>query len=330
MEKILITGVGGGVGQSVIKALQATNYGLVGVDSEELATGLHSVPSAYKGCYATDNNFINRLLEISRLENCAMIFPGHDIELTPVSETVELFKAENILPIISSPEIIKICDDKLETSRFLSGHGFPVPETKRLADCTDLPQFPVVLKPQRGGARARNTFFARNAKEFDIFRSLVDVENCVVQEYIEGDEYTCGSITLDGKCHGVIVMRRILRDGDTYKAFVERNPRIETFVRDVVELLQPFGACNIQLRLRNGKPYLFEINARCSGTTAARALAGFNEPKMIADYLLHGIEPSYTIREISILRYWKELVVDNQRIADLRNTGHIVGEGIAL
>jgi carbamoyl-phosphate synthase large subunit len=170
----------------------------------------------------------------------------------------------------------------------------------------------------------------RSSKELSIYRELIDPENCIVQDYIEGDEYTCGSVTLDNKCLGIIVMRRILRDGDTYKAFVEHPSPLESVVRTIVEALNPFGACNIQLRVRNGEPFVFEINARCSGTTAARALAGFNEPKIIADYLYNSTIPTYTIREIIILRDWKELVVSNSRIDELRKKQVLKGDGITL
>jgi len=328
-DAIMVTGVGGGVGQSVVKALQGTPYRVVGVDAEELAAGLHAVPSAYKGCYANDPNFVDRILEICRHEDCKLVFAGHDVELMPLAANVERFHEEGILPVVSSLDVLHIADDKLATHSFLRAHGFPVPETCTLQDA-DRMGFPVILKPQRGGARSRKTYLARSPDELRTYQRLVDQENCVVQEYIEGDEYTCGSITFDGRCRGVIVMRRILRDGDTYKAFVERNEMVETAIRDVVQALRPFGPCNVQLRVRNGEPVVFEINARCSGTTGARALAGFNEPKMVADFLLEKREPKYTIKEISILRYWKELVVPNQRIEVLCKAGHIVGDGAEL
>jgi carbamoyl-phosphate synthase large subunit len=35
---------------------------------------------------------------------------------------------------------------------------------------------------------------------------------------------------------------------------------------------------------------------------------------MIADYLLKSIEPTYDVKELTILRYWNELVVDNKDI----------------
>lgn len=329
MRNILVTGVGGGVGQSVLKALQGSPYRVVGVDSEELATGLHAVPRAYKGPYANDPGFVDRLIEICQTEACGLIFPGHDAELLPLSIHADRLRSVGVIPVVSSEKVVRTCDDKLATQEFLGALGLPVLETRKLGEVAAFTG-PVVLKPQCGGARSRKTYVARSAREFAIYRQLVDPENCVVQEYVDGDEYTCGSITLEGNCSGVIVMRRVLRDGDTYKAFVEYPSPLTSLVQTIVEALQPFGGCNVQLRVRDGIPFVFEINARCSGTTAARALAGFNEPRMIADYLFDGSTPRYTIKEISILRYWKELVVSPARFDDLRKAGNLAGDGTLL
>ena len=37
---VLVTGVGGGVGQSIIKALSQSSFEVVGVDADEMASGL--------------------------------------------------------------------------------------------------------------------------------------------------------------------------------------------------------------------------------------------------------------------------------------------------
>lgn len=329
MNRILVTGVGGGVGQSIVKALQGTPYSVVAVDSEPLAAGLYAAPISYRGLEARQPGYIDRLLEICQAENCRLLFPGLDVELIALAEQQARFRAAGVVPVVSSVEVVQTCDDKLATAALLQRQGFATPQTCRLADVAN-PDFPVVLKPQRGGARSRRTFVAHTAEEFEVYRRLVDGGNCVVQEYLPGDEFTCGTVTFDGRCRGVIVMRRILRDGDTYKAFVERNTAIESTVRDVVEALRPFGPCNVQMRLKDGKPYVFEINARCSGTTAARALAGFNEPKMVADYLLQRKDPSYAIQEITVLRYWQELAVSNERVEQLTTHSQLSGDGRQL
>jgi carbamoyl-phosphate synthase large subunit len=184
---------------------------------------------------------------------------------------------------------------------------------------TPLPAYPYILKRRIGGARSNVVYLIMDEEGIaGLLARGASLKDFIAQEYIEGDEYTCGSINFDGKCQGAIVMRRILRDGDTYKCFSVRNTGLEEHVMEIMDAIKPFGACNVQLRIGNGVPYVFEINARCSGTTAARALCGFNEPKMIADFLLQGKRPDYTIKEQTILRYWKELVVENTTVSNLQ------------
>lgn len=331
MTDVLVTGVGGGVGQSIIKSLQGTPYSVIAVDGEPLATGLFAAAAAYTVPYATAPGYVERLLEVCGRHGCALVFPGLDAELGVLARAADRFAAVGVRAVVSAPAVVDLCDDKLATSEFLVGHGFPAPRTLPLGpEATRALPPPVVLKPRRGGARARGVFTVREPAELAFRLATLPLDNYVAQEYLDGDEYTCGSVTFEGRCHGTVVMRRVLRDGDTYQAFVVSDPRLHAHVRAVAEALGPFGPCNFQLRLRDGVPYIFEINARCSGTTYARALAGFNEPLMAADYLTHGRPPAYQIRELTVLRYWKELVVENARVAALRAGAPLRGDASRL
>lgn len=321
---IAITGVGGGVGQSILKSLAETDYNLVALDGELLGAGLYASNTSYLIPYAKDINYINRLLEICKKEKIALLFPGLDAELMPLSLNVDAFKAIGTTVVVSRPEVVTISDDKQQTFDELIKAGINVPFTALASGFVPAEKdFPLILKQKVGGARSKNVYVIKNSSEWKVTLEKIGeyLSDFIVMEYIEGDEYTCGTINLDDSCKGVILMRRILRDGDTHKCFTEKNDTIEKEVRLVVETIKPFGACNVQLRMKNGKPYVFEINARCSGTTAARTLSGFNEPKMIADYLLKGIEPNFSIKEQTILRYWKEIVVENENVNELKERG---------
>jgi carbamoyl-phosphate synthase large subunit len=325
--RIAVSGAGGGVGQSIIKSLQDTEYEIVALDGEALGTGLYAAKKSYLIPYANDPRYVETTLEICKKEQCKIFFPGLDAELSILSENIEKFAAIGTIVVVSSKDVIEISDNKMTTFSKLSEIGILVPHTINLAeediDNVNL-DYPIVLKEREGGARSQNLYIVKNDEELEGLKNQgVDLTAYVAQEYIEGDEFTCGSVTLDGECRGVIVMRRILRDGDTYKCFPVRSPEIEKEVRKVVTAIKPFGACNIQLRVRDGVVYIFEINARCSGTTAARSLSGFNEPKMIADYLLHNMEPSYEIKEQTVLRYWKELVVSNDEVELMKHQGYL-------
>lgn len=325
--RIAVSGTGGGVGQSIIKALAGSSYEVVAFDGEILGTGLYAAPVSYLIPYATSPDFVDRTLELCQKENCKLFFPGLDAELPILTKAVDRFTAIGTQVVVSSPEVIELSDNKMSTYTKLMQHDILVPQTIDMTTINNenVPlSFPFVLKKREGGARSKDVYFIRNKGQL---RSLVagglNLKLFVAQEYIEGDEYTCGSVNFNGECFGVIVMRRILRDGDTYKCFTIKNEVIEKQVRKILAVIKPFGACNIQLRLKDGKPYVFEINARCSGTTAARALCGFNEPKMIADYLCFNKKPNYTIKEQTILRYWKEFVLSNQTIERLTKTGEL-------
>jgi carbamoyl-phosphate synthase large subunit len=327
-EKIAVTGIGGGVGQSIIKTLYDSDYDLVGLDGDLLAAGAYALPKAYKIPYANTEEYIPRLLEICQKEGCKLLFPGLDAELPYLAKNKEKFEKIGTKVVVSPVEVIETSDDKLLTYSALTKAEILVPLTIDFDEYLNgnrsiLPKFPLILKPRLGGARSKNVYKVKDQRYLDDLTSKGDFQGYVAQELIEGDEYTCGTVTLNGEHFGTIVMKRILRDGDTYKAFVEKNRAIEEEIAKVIKLLKPFGALNVQLRLRDGKPYIFELNARCSGTTASRALAGFNEPKMIADYLIQNKKPNFEIKEISILRYWKELVVENNKIDQFKNNGYV-------
>lgn len=325
--KIAISGVGGGVGQSIIKSLYNTNYTLVGLDGDILGTGLHAVSRAYKIPFADDPHYIDIVLKICQSENCKIFFPGLDAELGILSKNIKKFDDIGTTVIVSRSEVVDICDNKLQTYAFLSSNNISAPLTFNLLDFLNNPKilkYPIIVKQQKGGARSKNVFLIKEKKELEglLIKDDFEKDEYVAQEYVDGNEYTCGTVNLNEKCYGVIIMRRILRDGDTYKCFSVKNKRIESEVLKVMKALKPFGACNVQLRLKKGKPYIFEINARCSGTTAARSICGFNEPKMIADYICYNKKPRHNIKKLTILRYWKELIVNNKDIERLKSNNH--------
>ena len=322
--KIAVTGVGGGVGQSVLKSLANSDYEVIGLDGELLGTGLYVTNTAYHIPYANHPDYIPRLFEICENEGITLLFPGLDAELPPLSKNREKFASIGTTLVVSHPDVVAVSDNKQLTYDILTKAGVEVPFTQSIEDFSPAEErFPAIIKPREGGARSKNVFLARNQQEYELVLEKIGNRNTeyIVMDYIAGDEYTCGTVNLDNSCKGTIVMRRVLRDGDTYKCFVEHNDAIEETVSKVVNALKPFGACNVQLRLKDGIPYVFEINARCSGTTAARTLSGFNEPLMIADYLLKGIEPKFEIKKRTIFRYWKELVVDDSEIDRISKQG---------
>lgn len=326
--KIGVTGTGGGVGQSILKSLSNSGYDVVAFDGEALAAGLYCAGAAHIIPYASAENYIDVLLQKCKEEQCSLLFPGLDAELMKLSKRRKDFEAIGTQVIVSDENVITISDDKQATYDQLTALGLRVPVTCSVNDWLSGKiklDFPVILKPRLGGARSKHVHILKGKNDLDrvMASGSFQAEYFIVQEYIQGDEYTCGTVYIGDEYHGAIIMRRILRDGDTYKCFVEHNDAIEAALKQLITNIKPYGACNVQLRLKNGEPYIFEINARCSGTTAARTLCGFNEPRMIADYLLKSVKPEHHIVKKTILRYWNELEIDGTEADALNEKGQV-------
>ena len=67
-------------------------------------------------------------------------------------------------------------------------------------------------------------------------------------------------VKIKDKISEVLILRRYLRSGDTYKAEPVKSKIISKYVKDIAKSLNIYGPCNFQLRLdNNGRPKVFEI-----------------------------------------------------------------------
>ena len=170
-------------------------------------------------------------------------------------------------------------------------------------------------QPTRG-ARSIGVVLVHDQSQLD--RELANSSNCIVQEYLSDTEgeFTAGAVVFDGVCDAAIVMRRDLRDGNTYRATVVNDESLIEIVRKWGKKLNPLGPVNFQFRMnRDNEPTVFEINGRFSGTTPLRALVGFNEVDMVLQKIVNNTAISQpNVAQKTILRHWSETVVSAEDI----------------
>lgn len=125
-RKIIIgvTGVRGGVRQSVIKCLKNYSFIIVGLDSKEDATGLYMCDKSFIIPQASESNYISRLLFICKKNKITILFPGLDAELSKLSSNIDLFRSYGTETIISSKKVIQIENDKLATYEYFKVEKF--------------------------------------------------------------------------------------------------------------------------------------------------------------------------------------------------------------
>ena len=326
--KILVTGAGALLGQGVLRSLRRSTLELhvTAVDPSPLSAGLYWVDDAHLIRFANDPAYLDRFREVLDEVRPDVVIPGTDTELPILAEHREALEREfETHVLVSDPRVVGIADDKYRTAEFLRSAGFHPPASALPEDREELDRlvrevgFPLVVKP-RIGARSIGVSVVHDRGELD--RALEGREGLVVQECVgdEAHEYTSSVLVFDGKPEASIVMRRDLRDGNTYRAFTEPSADLNAQVQKLGAALQPYGPANFQFRTdADGGVRVFEINARFSGATPLRALVGFNEVEMCIRRLLLGepiVQP--TVEEAVILRHWSETLVSPSELEKLR------------
>jgi carbamoyl-phosphate synthase large subunit len=92
---------------------------------------------------------------------------------------------------------------------------------------------------------------------------------------------------------------------------VDDFPEVRAYCERVGLALGARYAINVQCRLVDGKPMIFEINPRFSGTSSIRAMLGFNEPDLLIRRHVLGetIPDRPRYRHGTVLRGLKEILV---------------------
>jgi carbamoyl-phosphate synthase large subunit len=316
--RILVTGAGALLGQGIIRSLKKSSLSglkIIAADPSTLSAGLYWADEYYLLPKATDANFIEGLTHVIKQSSPDLIIPGTDVELMILSLNSQKLELEHgVKVLVSDPRVIEIADDKYKTFEFFRDNGFTPPESCLPGDEKSLIEkvgFPLIVKP-RNGARSIGVCKVNNLQELN--QAIRTTQRPVIQECVGNDdvEYTAGALYFDGECNATIVMRRDLRDGNTYRAYVDKSTELNEQVNYFARKLKPFGPVNFQFRLCNGNVKVFEINGRFSGTTPLRMHAGFNEVELCVRYLLCGEtikQPE--ISQITILRHWSETIINS-------------------
>lgn len=327
-HRVLITGIGGNVGQGVLKALRASGkaFYVVGIDMEALSAGFSLVDRYYQTPRTGDPAFYNAFETIAREEALEAVYVCSPAELEFFAgHKAELEEELGLSIFVNPPGVVSIGSDKLKTADFLRGAEFPFPETVLSADAAGVERliehhgFPLIAKP-RAGFSSRNVFLVNSREE--MLAASVLVPDLVVQQYLPDSlsEYTAATLSgSDKKVRALIILRRDLLQGTTYRTELTEDKSLEEQMIRIVESLGAIGPCNLQFRMKDGVPYVFEINPRFSGTSGIRYLYGFNDCEMIFDLLhLKNEVGQPELRKGVVLRYWNEILIPEISFQDLR------------
>jgi len=305
---ILRTAAGSPPAVTQYRAFHALGCRIVAADCDARSVGFSFADAAYVVPRVGAEDYLDRMLDICRREAVDLFLPALDEELTLCSRERARFEALGTRVLVSGPEALRVCTDKLLTFELFRDLGIPTPATVDAAEYREgtFGAYPVVIKPREGRGGA-GVHVARNHREAEFYSSLV--HNAVVQEHCRGEELTLDVLAdMEGEVHIFSPRKRLaVESGISSKGATTWRGDLLPPVRTVVKALGLVGPVNIQCFVSDTVLFT-EINARIAGTAILTQAAGVPYFQGILD-LVEGRAPEPWLKPAEPLimyRYWEE------------------------
>lgn len=275
MKKILITGIGGDIAQSTAKIIREydPDIELIGTDTHNQHGGGLFVNKVFNFPYANSINYPQEINALLDTENIDIVFPMTEPELGVIGPIMK--QRSDVIWITAGEKVIEAGLDKLATISELQKLGIPVPWTFVVKQAKP-DNYPCILK-RRYGSGSRDVFIVRD--EYEASYLAERYPDAVYQELLEpaDREVTCAVYrTADGRVC-ILQMLRKLVGGFTGWAKVINDVDVAKMCAQIAEGLDLRGSMNVQLRVTDAGPRVFEINPRISSTVLMRHQIGFTD-----------------------------------------------------
>lgn len=319
---VLVHAVGSPLGQSILKSLKISklDINIFAGDIFEDAAGLFMVPESNRVIYPPLKNenyheYISDWIIKNKIE---IIYPVISLEFDYYDKYREFYINNGINIVNMNANIHSLVNDKFQSFEYLKKNGINIPwtlladESEEFYSSVEQYGFPILLKPIKG-ASSKDVFVINSISKLKSILSAFPKSYFIAQEYLSTkEEFTVGVYRSPySDFEDTFAIKRELQFGLSYKGEVIENKILSDYSLDVC---RSFGTCfsaNVQLKLRDGVPLMFEINPRLSSTTFIRAYFGFNEPEMIIlDIQNKGLNLSFNKRKGKFSRYWEEKFFD--------------------
>ena len=261
-------------------------------DVNDLSPAVHVADRACEVSLSTAPTYLDEIAEICDVEGVDLLIPTIDEELPLFGDAIDAFSEQGVTVFSSVRRTAEQCNDKFVTSDVLRAHGVPAAVSYLPDTLPAEPVFPLFVKPRLGRGSVA-AFAVQNARELAFFLEYVD--DPIVQEYLDGPEYTIDLLCdLGGRPISIVPRERlVIRAGVSDRGRTVDDPALTDVALACADAFEFRGAVNIQCRVRDGRATIFEINPRYSGGIPLTIAAGADFPKLMLEMTLgRRVEPA--------------------------------------
>ena len=299
--------------------------------------GMYAGDVAIKVPASYEPDYLPILLQICRDHDIGMLFSLHDMDVTYLSHHKDAFREIGVIPVIAEAWFADICFDKYQTIQFLQKLGLPycaaclsLGNTKTMLQAGEL-TYPLIVKPRTGFGSIGLSIVDNDQELASAFEHLqrnlgqtlisnsqgFESDSAImIQQFVQGQEYGVDVINdLEGQTAAVFVEHKAaMRAGETDMAMIVNNPLLEELGKQIGQAVKHPGVLDLDVIVRDGKPYVLEMNPRFGGHYPFAHLAGADIPAALIAWA-GGEEPDPSWLKVELgVRGYKDLVP--RRIAD--------------
>jgi len=313
---ILISPIGGQVIFSIVEYFKKRGYMVVGIDKNPEAIGKHFVDKFSVVPEVGHKTYMDSIFKIIRENKIDIFISWLDYEILFWNEKFYSSEIPDDLTKIFAFNFsrnLRYLTDKYIFSSLLKNYGFNSPKTLLLMNGNERKiNFPVIIKP-RISSGTKNVYIVENEEGLKYFYKLIayrfkETTNFIIQEFVDGTEYTVDFFAQNGKIKNLVVRKRIEHKGVSLRGEIVYNKQIEKLTNRFCSVFNINGLNNIQVIERDNELFLIEYNPRPSGTIMFSINAG-------VDFLNNVIEQRFGKRitqyrkpkQLKMIRYLVEL-----------------------
>lgn len=287
---------------------------VIGADCSELNPARYFTDKFYQVPRINDPEYLEILLSICEENKADYLIPLMEPEFELLSANRERFNKIATKLLLSDTNIIRLCKNKADTDAFFKKYGIPSPKTYKEEEITES-QYPLVIKPA-DGMGSENVYVVSSTEDY--MCALKKVKNPIIQEKLEGTEYTmdvlCGE---NGEIIYIVPRVRLeVRAGEVSKSRVELRDDVTDITKRVMEALKKegniMGPFTLQCFLCNdGTVRMLEINPRFGGGVPLAFASGADYAAALEDILRKKAPVPNPIKPKTMLRYDRSIFIDN-------------------
>ncbi len=201
--------------------------------------------------------FLRKFIKKNKIK---VVFPFSEYEQEVLSLEKDYYKKRGVEIIISNYKVIQICNDKINTHKFLNNLNINSP--KLLAFKKIKKHLPIIIKKKKGSGSVHQTII----KDKKIIPIKED-RNFIYQKFYNAQEYGMDILNdLEGNFLHYTVRKKIaMRAGDTDRAKVVNPKKFSKLAKNISQNLKHVGNLDIDFLLLKNKEIVLDLNPRFGG-----------------------------------------------------------------